>query len=222
MTGVTAALAALAALATHPLLWQATRALPGNLGDPLLNTFILGWDASRIPHGFTGVWSAPFFFPLQDTLALSEHLLGVAIFAAPVVWLAANPVLAYNLALFGSYVLAGVGMYLLARSLWGRRDAAFLAALAFAFAPHRVMHVAHLQALMSGWLPVSLWGLHRYFDTGSRRALAVFAGAFALAGLSNGYFLYFFAVPVAACGRMPPGPVVDERPRFPARRGALA
>ena len=198
MTGVAAAFAALAALATHPLLWQATRALPGNLGDPLLNTFILGWDASRIPHGFAGVWSAPFFFPLEDALALSEHLLGVAIFAAPVVWLTANPVLAYNLALFGSYVLSGVGMYLLARSLWGRRDAAFLAALAFAFAPHRVMYVAHLQALMSGWLPVSLWGLHRYFDTGSRRALAVFAGAFALAGLSNGYFLYFFAVPVTA------------------------
>ncbi len=88
-------------------------------------------------------------------------------------------------------------MYLLTRSLWGRKDAAFLAALAFAFAPHRVMHVPHLQVLMSGWMPVSLWGLHRYFAAGSRRALAVFAAAFALLALSNGYFLYFFAVPVA-------------------------
>ena len=162
------------------------------------NTFTLGWDASRIPHGFSGVWSAPFFFPLEDTLAWSEHLLGIAVFTSPVIWVTGNPVLAYNLAFLGSYVLAGVGMYLLARALWGRRDAALLAALAFAFAPYRVMYVAHLQVLMSGWLPLSLWGLHRYFDTGSRRALAVFAGTFALAGLSNGYFLYFFAVPVAA------------------------
>ena len=143
------------------------------------------------------MWNAPIYFPLSDTLALSEHMLGIAVFTAPVVWLTGNPVLAQNLAFFGSYVLAGTGMYLLARSLWGRRDAAFLAALAFAFAPHRVMHVSHLQVLMSGWMPLSLWGLHGYFATGSRRSLAVFAGAFGALAMSNGYFLYFFSVPVA-------------------------
>ena len=50
---------------------------------------------------------------------------------------------------------------------------------------------------MSGWMPVALWGLHRYFQSRSRRALAVFAVAYILLALSNGYFLYFFAVPVA-------------------------
>ena len=201
---VAAAIGAITLLATHPLAWEAARALPSDLGDPLLNTFILGWGASRLPFGFSGVWNAPFFFPLKDTLALSEHLLGITVFTAPVVWLTGNAVLAYNLATLGSYVLAGVGMYLLTRSLWGRKDAAFLAALAFAFAPHRVMHVPHLQVLISGWMPVSLWGLHRYFASGSRRALAVFAAGFALLALSNGYFLYFFAVcvVVVAAGQL--------------------
>jgi hypothetical protein len=194
---VAAGMAAMTLLMTRPLFWQATGALPGNLGDPLLNTFILGWDADRILHGFVGLWSAPFYFPLRDTLAFSEHLLGVALFTSPVIWLTGNPVLAYNLAFLGSYVLAGVGMYLLAARLWGRSDAAWLAALAFAFAPHRVMYVPYLQVLMSGWMPLSLWGLHGNFASGSRRSLAVFAGAFALLGLSNGYFLYFFTVPVA-------------------------
>lgn len=194
---VTVAIAALTVLVTHPLLWQAARVLPGDLGDPVLNAFLLGWGASRMPYAFSGVWSAPFYFPLEGTLALSEHLLGISVFTAPVVWLTGNPVLAQNVAFLGSYVLAGVGMYVLALSLWGRKDAALLAALAFAFAPHRLMHVPHLQVLMSGWMPVSLWGLHRYFATGSRRSLAVFAGAFALLALSNGYFLYFFSIPVA-------------------------
>ncbi len=189
--------AALTVLVTHPLLWRSAGALPSDLGDPLLNAFILGWDADRALSGFRGLWTAPFFFPMPDTLALSEHLLGVALFTSPVVWVTGNPVLAHNLALLASYVLAGAGMFLLAKSLWGRADAACLAALAFAFAPHRAMHVPHLQVLMSGWMPVSLWGLHDYFATGSRRSLAVFAGAFALTGLSNGYFLYFLAVPVA-------------------------
>lgn len=189
--------AALAVLVTHPLLWKSAGALPSDLGDPLLNAFILGWDADRALSGFRGLWTAPFFYPRPDTLALSEHLLGVALFTTPVVWVTGNPVLAHNLALFASYVLAGAGMFLLAKALWGRSDAAFLAALAFAFAPHRAMHVPHLQVLMSGWMPVSLWGLHEYFATGSRRSLGVFAAAFALTGLSNGYFLYFLSVPVA-------------------------
>jgi hypothetical protein len=197
LTRVTLALSAITAAFTFPLILRLTDALPGDLGDPLLNTFILAWGASRMPFGFSGVWTAPFFFPLTDTLAFSEHLLGITVFAAPITWVTGNPVLTYNLAFLGSYVLAGVGMYLLARALWGRRDAAFLAALAFAFAPHRLMHVPHLQVLFSGWMPVGLWGLHRYFQTGSRRALGVFAGAYALLALSNGYFLYFFAVPVA-------------------------
>ena len=192
-----ASIAAVTVLVTHPLLWQAWRVLPGDVGDPVLNAFLVGWGASRMPFAFSGVWSAPFYFPLHDTLALSEHMLGVTVFVAPVVWLTGNPVFAQNLAFLGSYVLAGTGMYLLARTLWGRRDAAFLAALAFAFAPHRVMHMPHLQVLMSGWMPLSLWGLHRYFATGSRRSLALFAGAFATLALSNGYFLYFFSVPVA-------------------------
>jgi hypothetical protein len=144
-------------------------------------------------------------------------------FAAPVIWLTGNPVLAHNLAELGSYVLAGGGMYLLARSLWGRPDAAVLAALAFAFAPHRVLQASHLQVLMSGWMPISLWGLHRYFWSGSLRALAVFAGAFALLGLSNGYFLYYFSIPaglVAVCelARTGAAGAAAQRFRMPWRR----
>ena len=143
-----------------------------------------------------GLWDAPFFFPLHDTLAFSEHLLGIAIFTAPLQWLTGNAVLAYNAGYLGFVVLAGVGTYLLAVSLWGRRDGAWVAAIAFACAPHRAMYVPHLQVLMSGWMPVGLWGLHRYFRTRSRRVLAVFAAAFVIQALSNGYFLFFSAVPV--------------------------
>ncbi|MCX6545287.1 MAG: discoidin domain-containing protein [Acidobacteria bacterium] len=188
---------ALSIATTWPLVRDARKALPSDLGDPLLNTFILAWDADRILHGLAGLWNAPFFFPLQDTLALSEHLLGIALFTAPLQWLTRNPVLVYNAAFLGSYVLAGTGMYFLARLLWGRRDAAAIGALAFAFAPYRAVQASHLQVLMSGWMPISLWGLHTYFRTGSRGALAVATTAFVVLGLSNGYFLYFFALPVA-------------------------
>jgi hypothetical protein len=181
---------------TWPLARDARGALPSDLGDPLLNTFLLAWDADRIRHGLVGLWNAPLFFPVSDALALSEHLLGIAVFTAPLQWISGNPVLVYNVAFLASYVLAGTAMYALVFALWKRRDAALIAALAFAFAPHRVLHVSHLQVLMSGWMPLCLLGWHRYFATGSRRALVLAAGSFALLGLSNGYYLYFFALPV--------------------------
>lgn len=191
---------AIAMASSFPLVRRLSSALPGDLGDPLLNTFILGWDADRIRHGFQGLWDAPFYFPMKATLTYSEHLLGIALFTAPIDWISRNPVLTYNVAYLASSVLAGIGMYLLTLSLWGRRDAAWLGALAFACAPHRALHLGHLQVLVSGWMPIALWGLHRYFTTWSRRALAVFGLAFVVQALSNGYYLFFLGVSVALVG----------------------
>lgn len=188
---------ALALAWTWPLARRPGTTMAAPFGDPLLNAWILGWDAERLRHGLSGLWNAPPFHPHPDTLAYSEHLLGIAAPLAPVYWLTGNAVLLYNVALIGSFALAGIGMYLLARGLTGRRDAAVLAALAFMWCPNRAPQVTHLQVLVNGWMPIALWALHRYFATGSRRALAGFVAAFVIQGLSNGYFLFFLAVPVA-------------------------
>ena len=185
---------------SYPLILEFGDPLPSDLGDPLLNAWILAWDSQRLLDGFLGLWQAPIFYPYPDTLAYSEHLLGIAVLVAPVQWLFDNLVLTYNVGFVLSYVLAGSGMYLLVRSLTGQRWAATLAGLAFAFCPYRAMQIPHLQVLMAGWMPVGLWGLHRYHVGGKRAALAVFAVAFLLQGLSNGYYLYFFTLPVAIVG----------------------
>ena len=186
--------AVLTVIATYPLVLHLGRALPGDLGDPLFMSWVLGWDADRLRHGLGGIWDAPIFFPDRRTLAFAEHLLGIGIFTAPIIWLSGNPILAYGIAFLLSYVLAGSGMYLLARELTGRRGAAFLAGVGFAFTPIRALHVSHLQVLAWGWMPIALWGLHRYFAGRSRTALIVFAAAFTAEALSNGYFLYFLAL----------------------------
>jgi hypothetical protein len=152
---------AVAIVLTYLLVVQALVALPAGLGDPALNTFVLVWDADRMAHAFRGFWDAPLLFPHRHTLAYSEHLLGVALFTAPLQWLVRNPVLVYDIAFLASYVLAGSSMYLLARSLWNRRDAALLAGLMFMLCPYRLGQVTHLQVLMSGWMPIALWALHR-------------------------------------------------------------
>jgi hypothetical protein len=111
-------------------------------------------------------------------------------------WLTGNPILAFNLAMIGSTTLAGIGMFLLVRELTGRADAAFIAGVAFACSPYRVPQAYHLQVLVSGWMPIALYALHRFLTTRSTRALALFVIAFVLQAYSNGYFLYFLAIPV--------------------------
>ena len=76
-----------------------------------------------------------------------------------------NSVIAYNAAFLASFVLAGAGMYLLARTLTGRRDAAAIAGLVYAFTPYRVAHIAwgssHTANVSakssSGWLCAYQW-----------------------------------------------------------------
>src|SRR5688572_10012664 len=109
--------ALLTLFSTWTLVRNLGSALPGDLGDPLLNAWILGWDADRLRDGLVGLWDAPILFPEKKTLAFSEHLLGIALPLAPIVWLTGNPIVAYNIAFLLTYLLAGLGMFLLAREI---------------------------------------------------------------------------------------------------------
>jgi len=196
LAGVSLGFAAVAVAATWPLARHLASHLPGDAGDPLLNAWTLGWVADRLRHGLAGLWTAPNFFPYRNTLAFSEHLIGIAVFAAPIAWATGNPLVAYNAAFIASFALAGIGMYLLASSLsGGSRASAWVAGLAFAFAPARWAQISHLQVLMSGWMPLALWALHLYLRTASRRWLAAFTAFALLESLSNSYFAYFLALP---------------------------
>ena len=135
---------ALTLVMTYPIVRHLGTALPNDLGDPLLNAWILAWDADRLLHGWRGLWQAPLFFPYSNTLAYSEHLLGIAVIFAPVQWLFGNMVLTYNVAFLFSYVLAGCGTYLLVKSLTGNCWAATIAGIAFAFCPYRAAQLPHL------------------------------------------------------------------------------
>jgi hypothetical protein len=197
---VFAAFLAASLLLTLPLAVRPSRALPSDLVDTLLNAWIIGWDADRLRHALRGLWDAPIFFPYRNTFAFSENLLGIAWLVAPAYWMSGNAVLAYNLAFWLSFTIAGLGMYLLVRDLADSRAAAIVAAAFYAFCPFRFAQIAHIQMVATGWLPLALWALHRYFATWRRRWLAFAVGFAGLQALSNTYVAFFMAVPLAAAG----------------------
>lgn len=187
--------ASLALAVTYPLVFSLGERLPSDLGDPLLTAWTLAWDADRIRHGLRGIWDAPNFFPYTHTLLYSDHLLGIALFTAPIQWATRNPLLAYNAAFVASVALSGIGAYLLARELTGRRDAAVVAGVVFACQPFRVSHLSHLQWLVTGWLPLGLWALHRYFATRAPRYLTTSTACYLMQSLTAAYFTYFALLP---------------------------
>jgi hypothetical protein len=197
--------AVLAVAMTWPLATGLGRDLPWDLGDPLLNCWILAHDASRIvaalsghPSALAGFWTAGIFHPEPLTLAFSEALIPQALQILPVWALTRNPVLCYNLLFLSTFVLSGVGVYLWVRALTADARAAFVAGLLYAFALYRVGQFSHLQVLSSQWMPFVLFAFRRYFDTGHRRALAGAALALWAQSLSCGYYLLYFAPVLAA------------------------
>jgi hypothetical protein len=176
-----------------PLALGLARDIPGDFGDPLFTAWAMTWDATHLGRGW---WSANIFAPQPLALAYSEHFLPQGLQALPIYWATGNPILGYNLVFLSTFVLSGLGMFLLARELTGSRAAGFVAGLAYAFSPFRVASIPHLQVLSSAWMPFVLYFLRRHFTTGRLRPLAGAAAAWIAQNLSCGYYLLFFG-PVA-------------------------
>lgn len=184
---------ALAIAWTWPVAATLGSRIPNDPGDPVLNIWILWWNAQVTPLT-EAWWNAPMMWPMPGAMALSEHLLGLSLVATPLALAGVNPIAAYNVCLLLTYALSGFFAFLLGRYLTGSTFAGVCAGLAFGFAPYRASQISHIQVLSSQWMPLALLGLHAYLTTGARRWLVVFGVAWVIQALSNGYFLLFFPV----------------------------
>jgi len=213
-------LLALLSLAQHgELIRQFGSAIPNDPGDPILNTWILWWNAHHLPLT-DAYWNAPAFAPAPNALALSETLLGLTWLTTPLQWFGASPLVAYNVMFVLTPVLNGLGAYWLCLTLTGRRDAALVGGFAFAFAPYHVSQLAHLQTRAMFFMPIALAALQCYWHGRGLRWLVLFAAAIALNGLVSGYLLIYFGVFVAlAIGWL--AVAFPDRRKLAAMLGAL-
>ena len=165
--------------------------------DPLLNSWILAWDARTLISRPLELYHANIFYPYSNTLAYSETLLGMTPVSNPIIWLTGNPLLAYNILWFLSFVLSGLGTYGLTYRFTGSRWAGLIAGTIFAFNPFRFAHIAHIQLTTAQWIPLVCLFLDRLVERRSWRDLALLTLTFNLQVLSSYYYALFIAIGVA-------------------------
>jgi hypothetical protein len=189
-----------ALVVTWPLARGLDRDVPSDYGDPLYAAWALAWVSRQLGRALTGdlgalrhFWDSNQLYPEPATLALSDHFIAQALPLAPVSWLTGNPILVLNLAYLMAFTLSGLGVYLLVLELTRSRAAGLVAGLVLPFNEFMlVFELSHLQVISTGWMPMSLFALRRYFVTGSRRTLAGAAACLVMSNLSAGYYLLMF------------------------------
>jgi hypothetical protein len=151
--------AALLAIATQwPLPLHLGTHIAKDLGDPLAQAWQVAWGGHALLRQPLRFFDSNQFYPLRDTLAFSDALVGYA----PAGAIGSGPVAAvvrYDLLFLFAYALAFFGAYVLARVLGASRGPAVVAGAAFAFTPWRLEQAGHLHVISSGGIPLALAGL---------------------------------------------------------------
>ncbi len=154
------------------------------------------WDVHAFVHQPLSIFDANIFYPNRNSLAYSENLIGSAFFAAPVLWLAGNPVLAVNVVSLLSCVLCGLGAYVLSRRVGLSAAAAMLTGLVFAFSLPRFLRFSQLHLTAVQWIPFALASFHAYLDDGRKRDLRMAIAFFTLQVLTSGHGGVFASVAI--------------------------
>jgi len=187
---------ALALVKLHPVLSRLGTHI-SDPGDPLLVSWILAWDFHALTTDPWNLFQANIFYRAENTLAFSEHSIGILPIFAPAYALTGNPIFAYNVVFLLSFPLSGLSMFLLVRHSTRNFWASLLAGALFAFAPLRFGQLSHLQLLNLYWTPLALLFLDRFLHGKRWMDLIGLAVSYWLQVLCSVYLGWFATIALA-------------------------
>lgn len=114
-------------------------------------------------------WSDYMFFPFNMDLRLHTLIFAPALATLPIQMLF-GPIVALNVYVLASFVLSGLGAYLLAKVYVKSRSAAFFGAIIFAFNTYVISHLYGHFNLTTTWpIPFTIYFLEKSYDSGKIR-----------------------------------------------------
>jgi hypothetical protein len=136
-----------------------------DFGDPLFSIWRFSWVFHQLAGDSRGLFDANIFYPAHLALTFSDSMLLPSLLTAPLLFGGLHPVAAYNTMVVASFGLSAFACYWLCRSLTGSSAAGFIGGLIFGFYPFRFEHYHHFELLMTWWIPLATWGVHRFIAT---------------------------------------------------------
>ncbi|MBU8899879.1 hypothetical protein KRR26_30150 [Corallococcus sp. M34] len=192
----------MSAFHTWPLVANLRGHVAGGREDVYMNMWHLWWMRQVVSEGHNPFFAPMLHWPLGaelywHTLAPAKTLWGAVL-------LPFMPVeTAYNLVLFGSFVLTGYTTWLLVRYLleraghepWVSAAAALVGACVFDFSRYHLSHaLAHLNLVALEGIPLYLYFFFRWLDEGRRRWLVGLALTALYVLLCDYYYLLYSAL----------------------------
>jgi hypothetical protein len=194
--GVLVAFVALTVAMTWP--WAAhIRDTSFDPGDSYLMSWTLAWDFHQTLHDPLRLFDSNNFFPYRYTLALSEHLWGIALLFFPAFAAGLPPLTVHGLAMLFGFASSGYGAFRLARTLAGSTAGAWVAGVAFAFVPYRFHQIVHLPYVFAGWMPLLAEAVVLFARRRSWPRAAWLGFAFFMSGVSSIHWFLLGSVPTA-------------------------
>ncbi len=142
---------------TYPLVTRFAQAIPGDSFDGWQNYWNLWWVKVALLVEHTHPWFTDLLYHPTGVGLLFHTLNGFNGFTFLPVQLAWGLIPAYNAVVVFSFVMGGLGAYLLARHVLGPqagRLPAFVAGLVFTFSPYHFAHLlGHMQLISLEWIP---------------------------------------------------------------------
>lgn len=180
-------ISALTVIFTYPLIRYIEYRSIGHLDDPKLNMWIINWGCHQLLNQPSKLYQANIFYPYKNSLAFSDNLVGLSILALPVYLFNKNPILIYNITLLVSFILIGVGVYLLVYRLTGNYYAAVMAAIIYNFCPGHLLRYSQIQIFTTQWTIFTLLYLHKFIEKSSLKNILLFSLFFTFQSASGAY-----------------------------------
>jgi len=204
-------------VAFHPTILSGFAVIQGDWADARFNNYILEHGYRWLVHapGHERFWSPPMFFPVPNTAAYSDVLLGVAPFYWPWRALGVAPDTSFQLWMLTVATVNYIAAFaLFSRGFRCRTLAAAVGATLFSFASIRIAQLIHPQLVSQFYIAIAILALLRMFDYDPAEAaqrtapprldrwIYVLGGAFIGQLYSSYYNAWFlsFALLLAAIG----------------------
>ncbi len=170
--------------------------IPGDLGDARFINFLLE-HGHQWMHGNTeGFWDANFMYPFQNTIAISDNMLGTMPIYSLFRSLGFSVETSYQLWWVGIYALNYWIAYFVTKKWFNRIDIAIIVAWIFAFTIFNIGQISYLQMSIRFMVPVAFYAATKMIETKQIKYFIIYIFSIVIQFYSviyTGFFLLYFS-----------------------------